>query len=228
MIKRKVLVLCFLCFSINTITAKIENRISKNGIVVEFINEDQSVNDSIVKLYLDTFFQVYPKLSKEYNKEAIKQIKIKIDSEYTGVAYAHNGQITISAKWMKNNPYDADLITHEAMHIVQQYPGGSSPGWLVEGVADYARFKFGLNNDLAKWSLPKWKEGSHYTNSYRVTAKFLVWVSKTYNKKIVKLLDKEMRLNNYSAALWKNYTNKSLDELWDEYAKISGHTELKY
>ncbi|MDD7885147.1 basic secretory protein-like protein [Flavivirga sp. 57AJ16] len=208
-----------LFFPIREITAQNTQLIKKKGISVHLTNEDPTLSDSIIKLYLDTFFKTYPKLRLTYNKNAPKKVKIKIDNAYEGVAYAHNGQITISSKWMHKKPTDADLITHEGMHIIQGYPGNSGPGWLVEGIADYIRYIHGINNKLAGWSLPKFQNTQHYTNSYRVTARFLVWTSNNYNKNLVKLLDKQLRNKTYSVALWEAFTNKSLVDLWEEYSK---------
>jgi len=60
------------------------------------------------------------------------------------------------------------------MHIVQDYGQSTGPGWLTEGIADYARYKFGVNNPAAKWALPAYKSTQKYTDAYRVTARFLV------------------------------------------------------
>ena len=46
------------------------------------------------------------------------------------------------------------MITHEGMHVVQQYL--QSPGWITEGIADYARAKFGVNNAARGWTMPEY------------------------------------------------------------------------
>jgi hypothetical protein len=51
-----------------------------------------------------------------------------------------NGQIVISSTHLKDYPIVTGVLTHEMMHIVQSYPDGQ-PGWLVEGIADYVRWK---------------------------------------------------------------------------------------
>lgn len=48
-------------------------------------------------------------------------------------------EITLSAPFMRRAPEDAGMILHELTHAVQAYPGGTSPSWVVEGVADYVR-----------------------------------------------------------------------------------------
>jgi hypothetical protein len=104
------------------------------------------------------------------------------------------------------------------MHIVQSYPPGN-PGWLVEGIADYARYKYGINNKAAGWQLPKYSSSQSYKDSYRVTARFLVWITQNYEKDIVVKLDKTMRGGIYNSFTWKKYTGKSVEELWSEYEK---------
>ncbi len=52
------------------------------------------------------------------------------------------------------------------MHIVQGYPGYGDarvPGWLVEGIADYARDRYGMDNAAAGWALPGKVEGAELT-----------------------------------------------------------------
>ncbi|WP_245758659.1 basic secretory family protein [Zunongwangia mangrovi] len=86
-------------------------------------------------------------------------------------------------------------------------------------MADYVRFKYGVDNEGAGWSLPDYNPENSYKNSYRITARFLYWLTKKYDKKIVQKLDKNMRNKTYSADLWNQYTGKSLDELWAEYSE---------
>ena len=44
---------------------------------------------------------------------------------------------------------------------MQDYGESSGPGWLTEGIAEYARYKFGVNNTAAKWALPNYKLRKH-------------------------------------------------------------------
>ena len=191
----------------------------KKGKVLIFTNHDPNLNKDTKKGLVKTFFKVYPKLVKDFNPESMDTIRVKIDTEYDGVAYAHNGRITISSDWLAKKPGDLDVITHEVMHIVQSYPPNSGPGWLTEGIADYVRFKYGVDNQSAGWSLPDYKPENSYKNSYRITARFLYWLTKKYDKNIVQKLDKNMRNKTYSEDLWNQYTGKSLDALWAEYSE---------
>jgi len=147
----------------------------------------------------------------------LRTLEVKIDTAYNGVAYAHNGKITISSEWLRKKPEDIDVITHEVMHIVQSYPHKSGPGWLTEGIADYVRHVYGVDNKRAGWSLTGYSADNHYTQSYRITARFLLWITQKYDKTLVLKLDKHLREKTYHEELWEKYTGKSLEDLWKEY-----------
>lgn len=190
----------------------------KHGITVTFENEDKSLDSEIQEGLVRIIFKVYPRLMKDFNSKARKELTVKIDTAYNGVAYAHNGQITISSQWLHKRPEDLDLITHEVMHIIQSYPSNAGPGWLTEGIADYVRYKYGVDNVGAGWSLPSFKPTQSYTDSYRVTARFLLWITGIYNENLVVQLDESLRNKAYSLELWEKYTGKSLEELWRLYS----------
>ncbi|MFI2742794.1 basic secretory protein-like protein [Zhouia sp. PK063] len=204
---------------ITTAQAQKTETFTKKGKTLILTNEDPNFNAEVKEGLINTFFTVYPKLCKTYNKKAIDTVRVKIDTSYTGVAYANNGSITISSAWLHKMPKDTDVITHEVMHLVQAYGGHSGPGWLTEGIADYVRYKFGVANKEANWSLPDYKSSQSYANSYRVTARFLLWITENYDKKFVKKMDKHMRSHTYSPELWEKYTGKTLDELWKAYGE---------
>lgn len=196
-----------------------KDSIKKKGYTILFINKDSGFSAVTRQRMIDTYFKVYPKEAKRFNKKTMKMVTFIIDPGYTGVAAAGGGIVRVNPKWMADHPEDLDVVTHEAMHIVQSYPRGAGPGWLTEGIADYVRYVYGVNNEAGKWSLPKYDTSHHYTKAYRVTARFLVWVEKNYNKKLVDKLDNAMRTKTYKPEIWKELTGKSLDDLWGEYAK---------
>lgn len=195
----------------------IRDSISINGLTLTFIKEDNTLSSVVEKRLKEVFFQVYPQLVNTYNRDAIKNVTLKIDKSYDGVAYASSGQIVISQGWLERMPNDVDVVTHEAMHIIQSYPRRSGPGWLVEGIADYVRYKFGVANEQGGWSLPNFEETHHYTKSYRITARFLDWLERNGNEDLVKKLDGALRNQEYSPESWKQITGKTVDELWEVY-----------
>lgn len=175
---------------------------------------------------IDVFFTVYPQMVDRFNKNSLKKVGFFIDTAYKAVAETGNGTSRFNPAWMKRYPQDVDVVTHEVMHVVQDYKD-YEPGWLTEGIADYVRYVYGVNNKAASWFLPDYRPGQSYKDAYRVTARFLLWVEKNKNKRIVDDLDKAMRDGTYTPQLWTKLTGKTVDGLWDEYAKNPA-LELSY
>jgi len=192
--------------------------IKKGKYTLIFINQDASFDPALKQRMINTFFTVYPELAKTYNQKTAKLVTFVIDTAYKGVAATDNGRVTIASAWMHKRPEDIDVITHEVMHIVQDYGESTGPGWLTEGIADYARYKFGVNNAAAKWALPDYKPTQNYDNAYRVTARFLLWMEEKVKPGIVKTLDAQMRKHTFTDATWQKLTGKTVDELWKAYS----------
>ena len=201
------------------ITAKAQktNIYSQKGYTLTFINYDATFDTTEQKRLVATFFTVYPELAKTYNPNTLKAVIMVIDTTYDGVAATANGKVTINYKWLHKHPGDIDVVTHEVMHIVQDYGDSNGPGWLTEGIADYARYKFGVNNAAAGWKLQDYKPTQNYTDAYRVTARFLVWMEEKVKPGIVKQMDAQMRAHTFADSTWQQLTGKTLDELWKTY-----------
>lgn len=193
--------------------------IRKDGYTLTFQSNYAAFTPALKQRLIETFFEVYPKLAKEYNTNASREVKFMVDTACKGVAATGGGRVVFSPLYMQNHPEDIDVVTHEVMHIVQNYGNSRGPGWLTEGIADYARYKFGVNNTKAKWALTEYKAGKSYTNSYRTTARFLNWLETSGHAGIVKTLDAQLRGHTYTEQTWKDVTGKTLDELWADYAK---------
>jgi len=183
-----------------------------------FIEQDTSFSKALKEKLVETFFTVYPELAKEYNKKTIKDVTFVIDTGYKGVAATSDARVVFSYKYMMLHPRDIDVVTHEVMHIVQEYGYSAGPVWLTEGIADYARNKYGVNNAGSKWTLPAYKSTQSYENSYRITARFLVWIEKNVKPDFVKDIDASLRKHTYTENTWKDETGKTLDELWASYS----------
>jgi hypothetical protein len=190
----------------------------QKGYTLTVENQDPAFSQPVIDKLVETFFEVYPKLSKTYNKKTTKNVKFVIDTAYGGVAATADARVDISSKYMTKHPKDIDVVTHEVMHIVQDYGNSTGPGWLTEGIADYARYKFGVDNAGANWTLPAYKSTQSYENAYRVTARFLVWVENNVKAGLVKDLDAQLRAHTFTDDSWKNATGKTLDELWAAYS----------
>ncbi|WDF54419.1 basic secretory protein-like protein [Mucilaginibacter sp. KACC 22063] len=191
--------------------------IKKKGYTLTVINQDPNFSQDLKDKLISTFWIVYPKLAKAYNSKTSKHVTFIIDTTYNGVAATANDRVTFSAKYMTAHPQDIDVVTHEVMHIVQAYGDTNGPSWLTEGIADYARYKFGVNNAAAKWALPPYKSTQSYENSYRITARFLAWIEAKIKPGAVKALDSKMRDRAFTDGTWTEVTGKSLGELWSAY-----------
>ena len=207
-----------LIFIAGAVNAQQKNIYRDKGYKLTFINYDATLDTALQHRMVKTFFKVYPELADAYNPKTAKTVTFVIDTVYKGVAETDNGKVTISSRWMHKHPEDIDVITHEVMHIVQDYGNSTGPGWLTEGIADYARNQFGVNNAAANWTLPAYKPTQNYDNAYRVTARFLVWMDEKVKPGIVKELDKQLREHTFTDDTWKTLTGKTVDELWKTYA----------
>lgn len=214
---KKLFVILSLFIAAATVKAEKTTVYKQKGYKLTFINYDATFDATEQQRLVTTFFTVYPELAKEYNKKTLKEVTMVIDTTYKGVAETANGKVTINYIWLHKHPEDIDVVTHEVMHIVQDYGESSGPGWLTEGIADFARNKFGVNNAAAKWALPDYKPTQNYDNAYRVTARFLYWIEEKVKPGIVKELDKQMREHTYTDETFKNLTGKNVDELWKDY-----------
>jgi hypothetical protein len=192
--------------------------IKKGRYTLFFIDKSDDLDPLIRQRMIDAFFKVYPAQAKMYNRKTKKEVTFIMDSSYTGVAATSGGVVRYNPQWFKKHPEDIDVVTHEAMHIVQDYRGKTGPGWITEGIADYVRYKLGVNNKAANWKLPDYSAKQDFTNSYRITARFFVWIEKSYNKKFVKKLDKAMREKTYTDDFATSLTGKSFEELWQAYS----------
>jgi hypothetical protein len=64
---------------------------------------------------------------------------------------AEHGLIRVSYSWFAAHPDDDGCLAHEYTHLVQNVPGGTCPGDVIEGFADSVRYKLRLY-DPAWWT----------------------------------------------------------------------------
>ncbi|MDB5287705.1 MAG: secretory protein [Mucilaginibacter sp.] len=194
--------------------------ITKDSYTLIFVDLDSTFvkqGGAVKQRMEDAFFKVYPQEAKAFNKKTLRKVVFIIDPNYNGVAATADGTVRFNPKWMLKQPTDLDVVTHEVMHIVQDYGDNAGPGWLTEGIADYVRYVYGVDNVTAKWILPALKPTHHYDNAYRITARFLVWIEKDVKKGTVQKLDSQLRSHTYTDESWKKLTGKTVDELWAAY-----------
>ncbi|WP_158795953.1 basic secretory protein-like protein [Pedobacter sp. L105] len=208
--------LLFLSSSV-LVSAQEKESFKKKGNTLTFITQDANFSPAVKARLIETFFKVYPELKKQFNPNAAKEVTFVIDTAYKGVAATSGTIVSFSPVWFKKHPEDVDVVTHEVMHIVQAYGENAGPWYITEGIADYVRYVYGVDNAGAKWTLPNYKEGQKYENGYRVTARFFAWMEKHGYAGIVKKIDKNMRDHTYTDDTWKTLTTKTLNELWSSY-----------
>lgn len=193
--------------------------ITKGKYTLVFINKDTALDTTVKARLIDAFFKVYPKEAKTYNRHTAKNVIFIVDPAYDGVAATGGNLVRFNPDWFHKHPEDIDVVTHEVMHIIQSYPDDAGPGWITEGIADYVRYDFGVDNEGAKWRLPEYSAKQNFDNSYRITARFFAWIQKNYNKKFVQKLDNAMRTKTYTDDFCKKNTGKTFSQLWEEYGK---------
>jgi hypothetical protein len=195
--------------------------LAAQGFTLIFVSQDPALAGTTADNLIRAFFSSIPPESARFNPSCPHTVTMTIDPAYSGVAATTGSSITVSASYIDANVEDYDIITHEDMHVVQAYAFGSSatPTYWVEGIADYARYQYGINNAAAGWSLPPYDATQNYTDSYRVTARFLVWLDLHVKSGIVDTLDATLRSGAYTDTFWVTQTGQTLAQLWTSYGQ---------
>jgi hypothetical protein len=167
---------------------------------------------------LDKWYPIIVEALPSPGYKAPAKFTVTIKNEPDGVAYTAGTQVVCNGNWLKQNLQGeaAGAVVHELVHVVQSYRGRRNPGWLVEGVADYLRWFQYEPESLRPRPNPA---RAKYTDSYRTTAAFLDYIVRTNDKEFVKKMNVAMREGKYKPELWKDYTGKTVDELWADYIK---------
>lgn len=144
-----------------------------------------------------------------------------------GVAATSGTRITANARWIQQELEGEAIgaLVHELVHVLQQYgrrPPGSAqpPGWLVEGIADYFRwFVFEPERHGADlvWLRQQRNLQLRHDAGYRLSANFLDWVSRRYDRDLVRHLNAALREGRYEEALWSQRTGHTLQELAEQW-----------
>ncbi len=160
----------------------------------------------------------FPKITELLATENYKvpsKITLVFKKEISAPAWASGSTITVSGKWITEHPDDLGMMVHELTHVVQQYPGArTTPGWLVEGIADYVRWwRYEPEAPRPKINYEK----ASYKDAYRTTAYWLAWVSRKYSMSLVPALDRACRERKDPMQVFKDLTGKDADTLWKEF-----------
>ncbi|WP_316820584.1 basic secretory protein-like protein [Pedobacter gandavensis] len=191
--------------------------ITQGKYTLTYVDRSTDVLPSVKVGLIDVFKKNYSKTVATYHPNALTNIVFIMNPEYKGVAATYGaGVVRYDPVYFKTNPLDLDVATHEMMHIVQEYSGGV-PGWVTEGLADYERYRIGISNATANWTLPNYQSGQNYTDAYRITARFFVWLEQR-NPGIMVKLNNAARMGTYNnGAFWLSETTKDVAQLWNDY-----------
>lgn len=191
-------------------------------------------NFSPERLY-ENFDTVYSTLCEAWNHGVFKDVDYKVDAESSGVADTrgtgnqYRSLITMYAKYYASQNYmEADSITHELTHVCQigyntGYGGEDTDdngSWIVEGMTDYSRYTYGQFPE--GFALPAYSASQSYTDSYRVTARFFVWVEENICPTLTEQLNEALRTERYNSEIFRRITGYTLRELWNQYAADNG------
>lgn len=180
--------------------------------------EQKAWGDTAKKL-VEAWFPRITELLASEDYKAPAEVKLIIKKEINVPAYTSGGTITINGKWITDHPDDLGMVIHELVHVIQRYPGSrTTPGWLVEGIADYIRWWRYEPEYFATHGRPRIDpEKSKYTDAYRTSAYWLAWASKKYDMGLVPALDRALRKREDPMPLFGKLTGKDADELWKEF-----------
>lgn len=171
------------------------------------------------KVLVEQYFPIVTSWLATEDFKPPKELRLVVKKEISAPAWATGDEITVSGKWITQHPEDLGMMVHELTHVVQQYPNSrNKPGWLVEGIADYIRWwRYEPELHATKGRTKPDPTKAKYTDSYRTTAVWLAWSSRTYHMGLVPALDRAMRKREDPMDVFKKLTGKDADELWKEY-----------
>lgn len=219
-----------------TIQFSSEDRKYQYTIDVTIVPEIEAWTEETLKpIILEWYPRIVEMLpSEDFSPPEHVRFRFMPGSEMNGIpAYAQGSTITLNAGWMirEKNREAAGAVVHEMVHIVQAYQGQPgrnrprvrTPGWIVEGIADYVRwFLYEPHTNGARLSNRALAAAKHDA-SYRTSANFIDWVIRNYDTDgvLLKEINAAAREGRYSTDLWEKLTGKKeseLAELWRKQA----------
>lgn len=155
--------------------------------------------------------------------QAPRQVSIVFRAGMRGVAATGGTRIECAAAWFRANLNGEarGSVVHELVHVVQQYGAArargtsSTPGWLVEGLADYVRWF--LYEPQSRGAGVRKGSRTRHDEGYRVSANFLNWAALRYDRDLPAALNAALREGSYTEEIWKRRTGRALAELGDEW-----------
>lgn len=178
-----------------------------------------------------TVTEWYPKLAVLLDSEGYeppRQLLFRFRDDMGGTpASAGGGGINLNAAWFRRElrREAAGAVVHELVHVVQNYGVAGrrnpkpepTPGWVVEGIADYVRWFLYEPQSRGAEITAQNVGRAKYDGSYRTSANFLDWVSRTCDPELVRKLNAAAREGRYSEAFWPAQTGRSVQALGEEW-----------
>jgi len=162
--------------------------------------------------------------------QAPADIALCFRNDLGGTPAAASGRaIRLNAAWFRGERDRQALgaVVHELVHVVQDYGRTkrtnpnfrAAPGWVVEGIADYIRWFLyepqSRGAEITEGNLA----AARYDASYRISANFLDWVTRTRDRDLVRKLNAAAREGRYSESLWEAWTGESVEALGEEWRR---------
>ncbi len=174
----------------------------------------------------------YPKIVEMLSGDgfqAAEKVRLRYRNDMPkGIPAAANGsRVDLNASWFRIHLKDEakGCVIHELVHVVQDYGSARltnpkavpTPGWVVEGLADYIRwFQYEPESHGAMLTPKRLAEARHDA-SYRTSAHFIDWTVRTQDKDFARKLNAAARAGKYDDSLWEIHTRKRLSDLADEW-----------
>ncbi|KAI9004616.1 hypothetical protein BC832DRAFT_557579 [Gaertneriomyces semiglobifer] len=145
-----------------------------------------------------------------------------------GVAHTSNADIHLSADYIvsyhKNRSVQSlqhelrGVIVHELTHVWQAYGEKKlcSSHWIVEGIADYIRFRAGLGAE--HWQR---RSGGNWKDGYERTGFFLDWCEEKHEGLVIEL----NRWPDKGEEVFIRYCGATVQDLWEIYQDDLKKTE---
>lgn len=114
---RVLFVALFSVFAIQVLADKTKS-FKKNGVTVNVIDKDSKLPAGQLQKLASTFLTVYPKMMREYNPKAVREVNLIFDPKYAGFAPQSNNTINLPIGYVKENPQDLDIVTFKAMGLL--------------------------------------------------------------------------------------------------------------
>ncbi len=205
---------------------------------LEFPKKDQDIlpkSGFSAKGLFNNFNTVYPTLAEMWSHGKINDVVYTVNptdegaADTRGTGTANKLLITMYYQFLKGSGTGGlDCITHELTHVVQEnyntgYGGDDTDdngSWIVEGMTDYSRYVFGMYP--GDFALPAYSKSQSYTDSYRVTARFFVWIEENICPTFAEQMNEALRTERYTSQFFNQITGYGLKELWAMYDADGG------